>query len=390
MKRLPITPEERLFLQRIEKTAMVFLLMFKIYPTPINSDNLAFEMKWDSRRSKKMLDELSSDGFTALMKGQGYVLTSQARGMVAEFFSNLISLPLEAQALAQGSQAQALSGQVLETTHVTVAQDESTHSVRALVVGDSLTTDLKTDLTTTPTQVAQNVQWPSVEKILAATPILFGMPGVVRGSLPLDDMLPHHMLAVLAHCYDLRQTRTNPKGLIKPANMAYVMLRDDKQPREVYSEDPLAYFPDKFLEVLGLLAQSAHGCSLCGKKYATQEELQDHQLTCEPATKSVVQAVSLSVVDDVSPVLLHDGINAWEQVKSQLRTEMPRASFDTWVEHAELVSFAEGVLKIGVRNDYAREWLESRLTQFVERLLIGILNRDDVTVQFVVHTGTSQ
>jgi chromosomal replication initiator protein len=74
---------------------------------------------------------------------------------------------------------------------------------------------------------------------------------------------------------------------------------------------------------------------------------------------------------------------AWQSVLGQLQMEMPRASFDTWVRDTRPVSYEHGVLTVGVRNAYARDWLESRLASTVSRLLIGILN-SNVAVDFVV------
>ena len=74
---------------------------------------------------------------------------------------------------------------------------------------------------------------------------------------------------------------------------------------------------------------------------------------------------------------------AWQTVLGQLQMEMPRASYDTWVRDTEALSYEDGCLTIGVRNTYARDWLEDRLASTVSRLLIGIMNRT-VTVEFVV------
>jgi chromosomal replication initiation ATPase DnaA len=62
---------------------------------------------------------------------------------------------------------------------------------------------------------------------------------------------------------------------------------------------------------------------------------------------------------------------------------MPRASFDTWVRDTEASSLEDGVMTITTCNAYARDWLESRLTSTVQRLLVGILNQS-VSVQFIV------
>jgi len=77
---------------------------------------------------------------------------------------------------------------------------------------------------------------------------------------------------------------------------------------------------------------------------------------------------------------------AWQSVIGQLQMEMSKASFDTWVRDTHPLSYENGVLTVGVSNAYARDWLESRLTSTVSRLLTGILN-SNVSVCFVVHAG---
>jgi chromosomal replication initiator protein len=74
----------------------------------------------------------------------------------------------------------------------------------------------------------------------------------------------------------------------------------------------------------------------------------------------------------------------WQSVLGQLQMEMPRASFDTWVRDSRPVSYDNGVLTVSVRNAYARDWLESRLAETVNRLLTGITNNSAVGVKFVV------
>jgi len=74
---------------------------------------------------------------------------------------------------------------------------------------------------------------------------------------------------------------------------------------------------------------------------------------------------------------------AWQSALGQLQMEMPKASFDTWVRDSMPVSFENGVFTISVRNAYARDWLESRLSTTVTRLLAGIMNRE-ISVRFAV------
>jgi chromosomal replication initiator protein len=74
---------------------------------------------------------------------------------------------------------------------------------------------------------------------------------------------------------------------------------------------------------------------------------------------------------------------AWQSVLLQLQSEMPRASFETWVGDTRPLSYENGALTVGVPNAYARDWLESRLASTVSRLLVGILS-SNVAVNFVV------
>ena len=74
---------------------------------------------------------------------------------------------------------------------------------------------------------------------------------------------------------------------------------------------------------------------------------------------------------------------AWQSVLSQLQSEMPKASFDTWVGDTRPLALENGALTVSTPNAYARDWLESRLASTISRLLVGILN-SNVAVNFVV------
>ena len=74
---------------------------------------------------------------------------------------------------------------------------------------------------------------------------------------------------------------------------------------------------------------------------------------------------------------------AWQTVLAQLQMDMPRASFDTWVRDTRPVGYENGMLTVGVRNAYARDWLDSRLAASVNKILIDTLN-SKVSVNFIV------
>ncbi len=74
---------------------------------------------------------------------------------------------------------------------------------------------------------------------------------------------------------------------------------------------------------------------------------------------------------------------AWQAAVGQLEMEMPKAAFDTWVRDARFITYEDGDFVIGVKNAYARDWLDSRLSSTITRLLTGIMNRT-VSVRFIV------
>jgi len=77
---------------------------------------------------------------------------------------------------------------------------------------------------------------------------------------------------------------------------------------------------------------------------------------------------------------------AWQAALGQLQMEMPKAAYDTWVRDTELISQEDGTFIVGVHNAYARDWLESRLSSTIVRILTGMMGRS-VEVKFTVWQG---
>jgi chromosomal replication initiator protein len=74
---------------------------------------------------------------------------------------------------------------------------------------------------------------------------------------------------------------------------------------------------------------------------------------------------------------------AWQAALGQLQMEMSKAAYDTWVRDTEFLAYEDGSFIVGVHNAYARDWLESRLSSTVKRILAGIMGRT-LEVRFVV------
>lgn len=74
---------------------------------------------------------------------------------------------------------------------------------------------------------------------------------------------------------------------------------------------------------------------------------------------------------------------AWQATLGQLQMDMSKAAYDTWVKNSRLLSFDSNQFTIGVPNAYARDWLTTRLTTTINRVLSGIMNQPQ-SVSFVV------
>ncbi len=79
---------------------------------------------------------------------------------------------------------------------------------------------------------------------------------------------------------------------------------------------------------------------------------------------------------------------AWQATLGQLQTDMPKAAFETWVREARYLSYEDGSFIVGVTNAYARDWLQSRLSSTVNRILTSLMNRT-VEISFVVWSQNS-
>ena len=82
--------------------------------------------------------------------------------------------------------------------------------------------------------------------------------------------------------------------------------------------------------------------------------------------------------------------HAWQATLGQLQLEMSRASYDTWVSSAELLKYDEesACFEIGVKNAYARDWLEDRLSSTLAKLLTGLMGKPITTLIKVFSPST--
>jgi chromosomal replication initiator protein len=75
--------------------------------------------------------------------------------------------------------------------------------------------------------------------------------------------------------------------------------------------------------------------------------------------------------------------SAWNATLGELQLQMTKATFNTWLRDARLLTNENGEYVIGVRNDYAKDWLENRLRDTINRTISSIVG-EPILTRFVV------
>jgi hypothetical protein len=73
----------------------------------------------------------------------------------------------------------------------------------------------------------------------------------------------------------------------------------------------------------------------------------------------------------------------WRLALSQLQLQMTKSTFDSWFRRTSGLRYDGQTLVVGVQNDYAKDWLENRLLELVERALAGVVG-EPVRAEFEV------
>ena len=77
---------------------------------------------------------------------------------------------------------------------------------------------------------------------------------------------------------------------------------------------------------------------------------------------------------------------AWKATLGELELQMTKATFNTWLKDAHLLECHENQYLIGVRNDYAKDWLENRLQDTILRTLSSVVGQE-AELRFVVSSS---
>ncbi|MBC7237967.1 MAG: chromosomal replication initiator protein DnaA, partial [Chloroflexi bacterium] len=78
-----------------------------------------------------------------------------------------------------------------------------------------------------------------------------------------------------------------------------------------------------------------------------------------------------------------DAHQLWQAALGQLELRLDKPTYHTWVKDTRAISFEDGVLVVGVKSAYAKDWLENRLYGTIQRTVSEIYHRT-TDVRFIV------
>lgn len=331
-----LPPTDLAMLRSIARTAAVLLVCLRIdhaHPGRAIADwEVADILEFDRRTVTKQLRSLSAAGLVLEQREGRYVVTVAGRNTL---FGQPTSLSIE--------EPEIIGENASDARIVCVMNEEEDECI-------AINADQSSSSITERTKCAQ---------ILEATHLLFGEPVSTFG-LP-DGYNPEWMLMWIAKAYRDRNRLNNPQGLVYQRIKGRIVPND--QMRRQSATDGL---PDEYLDAIGRYRLT---CDWCAQEFTSLQGYNDHRDACimthqpEEEVWDGVQA-DQTVTAEVQSV--------WQKVLDQLQSEMPKASFDTWVRDTTPVHCGDGKLRVAARNGYARDWLASRMTDTINRLLNGL------------------
>ena len=101
----------------------------------------------------------------------------------------------------------------------------------------------------------------------------------------------------------------------------------------------------------------------------------------EPVASPTPQAEPLKPIPIPDTDL--DAHEVWSHVLKELRMQMTKATFDTWLSGSQVVEVDDGTVTVRVRDEYAVDWLRARWLKPIQRTLSGVVGQGDLDEEFV-------
>ena len=78
----------------------------------------------------------------------------------------------------------------------------------------------------------------------------------------------------------------------------------------------------------------------------------------------------------------------WQDVLGQLQLQMTRATFDTWLKDTHIVSTNNETIIVGTKSTFAKDWLENRLKNTIDRA-VSDMTGQRLDIEFIVEDSAA-
>jgi hypothetical protein len=194
--------------------------------------------------------------------------------------------------------------------------------------------------------------------------------GLLSGDIALDPDTNQNTWRLAVP--DLWPENSAWRTAIGRGRKAYIAAVEHSRAAQRCSPDARGCSPGEHLE-----AENAPGCSPDARGCSPDAR------GCSPG-EHLTRDASLSVrskeVKKYHDVPIDD---LWERAKNQLRLQMTKSTYETWIRVTRCLDCEDGAFVIGVPNAYAQDWLRLRLRPTIKRTLTAIVG-NAVDVVFVI------
>lgn len=187
-----------------------------------------------------------------------------------------------------------------------------------------------------------------------------------------DQIVADPKITVIDLVAEYSRNMARKSKLKNPASVTAINLLKHEPPTEKW------YSPQVWQQELTDEQQSAIGLSRVDTE---SETLPDVTTRIPEEVQPVLDVGKFPAL----PVTDHDR-GVWQSALAQILSDTPRSSMSTQISDTVLIGHADGVITIGARAE-AVDWLTSRATKTVQRLLAGCFD-EQVQVRFVAPVET--
>lgn len=398
-----------MFTRSASDLAIKLLYILAVNNRMMNIDELAlWANRDDCEKVRKECNVLAEMGYLQIVtkeKNEKFYLLADSTQAMLPGFAQILPAPVEnpvrgkpatempmiidvAENGQKTAEKPAFEGQIAPVHGKPSTEDSSLESLDSLNLlkdlEDSNSLDSGADAGKPETELERILEGKtSAETLCKKSFLLFGKP--VRCDDVITSRTLLEILGWMAQAYQERDNLSSPWGVVyrglrrelKKRGKVDASIRPDPQ----YAQ-PFEHLSSEYLTAVGLENYIVVRCKKCGVANGKHTE------TCENGWRAYREIRTETVVviePDMINLALdecrHGGqamsINeAWNRTLVVFQQEMPRASFETWVRDTMPAAWDEEthVITIATRNDYAKNWLESRLASTCERVLSDLLD----------------